>query len=166
MRLDLRKIIDNPGSSLSFDFAVDTEFLDFDSVLEYISAPRAEGRVYNEAGVLRLEGGVRAGMKCVCDRCCESFEREKLTRVDVVLTEEDREEELDLFILDNCAVDLQDVMSTCFILDMDSKTLCDEDCKGLCPDCGKNLNQGPCGCTKPRDPRFAVLEQLLDKLEE
>ena len=38
-----------------------------------------------------------------------------------------------------------------------------EDCKGLCPSCGKNLNLGPCACRKPVDPRFAVLEQLLDK---
>ena len=39
----------------------------------------------------------------------------------------------------------------------------EEDCKGLCSTCGKNLNLGPCGCRKQIDPRFAVLEQLLDK---
>ena len=55
------------------------------------------------------------------------------------------------------------ILSTLFILDMDSKFLCREDCKGLCPKCGKNLNLGPCGCGKETDPRFAVLEQLLDK---
>ena len=46
---------------------------------------------------------------------------------------------------------------------METKFLCSEDCKGLCPRCGKNLNLGPCGCRKEPDPRFAVLEQLLDK---
>jgi uncharacterized protein len=57
---------------------------------------------------------------------------------------------------------LDEVLTTLFILDMDTKFLCREDCAGLCPQCGKNLNDGPCGCKKPRDPRMAVLEQLLD----
>ena len=67
-----------------------------------------------------------------------------------------------LFELINFVND-HEVLSTCFILDMETKFLCKEDCKGLCPSCGKNLNLGPCGCRKEIDPRFAVLEQLLDK---
>ena len=46
---------------------------------------------------------------------------------------------------------------------MDGKHLCSEDCKGLCPTCGKDLNEGPCGCGKEVDPRLAVLAKLLDK---
>ena len=58
---------------------------------------------------------------------------------------------------------MDEILSSLFILDMETKFLCREDCKGLCPTCGKNLNLGPCGCRKSLDPRFAVLEQLLDK---
>jgi uncharacterized protein len=54
------------------------------------------------------------------------------------------------------------VLTTCFILDMEIRFLCREDCKGLCARCGRNLNLGPCGCGKEIDPIFAVLEQLLD----
>ena len=50
------------------------------------------------------------------------------------------------------------------VLDMDTKTLCSEDCKGLCPRCGADLNQGPCSCAKKDvDPRLAVLAKLLEK---
>ena len=49
------------------------------------------------------------------------------------------------------------------VLDMDTKSLCRPDCAGLCDTCGANLNLGPCSCRKQRDPRLAVLEQLLDK---
>ena len=80
-----------------------------------------------------------------------------------MLTAEEQDDNVDLFPLDGDAVDLDEVLSTCFILDMETKFLCREDCKGLCPTCGKNLNLGPCGCRKQVDPRFAVLEQLLDK---
>ena len=69
----------------------------------------------------------------------------------------------ELFVLEGTEIDVQEVLSTCFILDMETKFLCREDCKGLCARCGRNLNLGPCGCGKEIDPRFAVLEQLLDK---
>ncbi len=59
-----------------------------------------------------------------------------------------------------------DVLETCFILNMDQKFLCSEDCKGLCERCGRNLNDGPCGCGKQLDPRMAVLSQLLDDIQE
>ena len=45
---------------------------------------------------------------------------------------------------------------------MDSRFLCREDCKGLCPKCGKDLNDGPCKCGEDQDPRLAVLAQLLE----
>ena len=163
MRLDLREIIANPGSQLSFSCEMETEGLDFPSVRAYKDRPLAVGRVYNEAGVLHLEGTLTAELTCVCDRCGAEFESEKVTDLDAVLVEEESEEHPEFFALDGNELDLDEVLSTCFILDMETKFLCREDCKGLCPGCGKNLNEGPCGCRKQTDPRFAVLEQLLDK---
>jgi uncharacterized protein len=49
-----------------------------------------------------------------------------------------------------------------FVLNMDSRLICSEDCKGVCPRCGKDLNQGSCSCEKEVDPRLAALKQLLD----
>ena len=69
------------------------------------------------------------------------------------------EEELKKF---KPCLDVDEVLSTSFILSMDTKCLCKPDCAGLCDRCGANLNLGPCRCQKPRDPRMAVLEQLLD----
>ena len=83
-----------------------------------------------------------------------------------VPAEPDAEDAPELFALESDAVDLDEVLETLFVLDMDSKFLCREDCKGLCAQCGANLNDGPCGCKKPIDPRLAVLEQLLDKKDD
>ena len=163
MRLDLREIIEVPGGSVPFSCELETDRLDFPSVRAYLSKPRAEGRVYNEAGVLHLEGRLTAEMRCVCDRCGAEFDSLKETELDGVIVEEESEEFPEFFVLDGNERDLDDVLSTCLILDMETKFLCREDCKGLCPRCGKNLNLGPCGCGKEIDPRFAVLEQLLDK---
>ena len=162
MRLDLREIIFVPGASIPFSCELETERLDFPSVKAYRAAPRAEGRVYNEAGVLHLEGELTAEMTCVCDRCGAEFDSTKVTPLDAVIVGEENEEYPEYFVLEGNEIDLDEILSTCLILDMETKFLCSEDCKGLCPQCGKNLNLGPCGCRQEPDPRFAVLEQLLD----
>ena len=76
------------------------------------------------------------------------------------LADEDNADEW-TFLLDGDNADLDDIMTTAFVLSMDSKLLCSEDCKGLCAKCGKNLNEGPCQCKPDVDPRFAALQQLL-----
>ena len=52
----------------------------------------------------------------------------------------------DIVLLESGRVDAGELARTALILGMDTKTLCSEDCKGLCPRCGANLNDGPCGC--------------------
>ena len=163
MRLNLRDIIEVPGGSIPFSCELETEGLDFPSIREYLTKPYAEGRVWNEAGILRLEGVLTAELLCVCDRCGEEFESTKETELDAVIVEENTGDDPELFVLQDDGIDLDEVLSALFVLDMETKFLCREDCKGLCPSCGKNLNLGPCTCRKTLDPRFAVLEQLLDK---
>ena len=163
MRLNLREIIEIPGGSVPFSCELETEGLEFPSIKEYTSRPFAEGRVFNEAGILTLEGTLTAEMICFCDRCGAEFESVKETELSVTIVEENTGDDPELYLLEGDEIDLDDLLSTCFVLDMETKFLCDEDCKGLCSSCGQNLNLGPCKCRKPIDPRFAVLEQLLDK---
>ena len=81
-----------------------------------------------------------------------------------VLAEEVEDERSDsIIVLENGCVDAGDLARTAFILEMDAKTLCSEDCKGICPGCGVDLNQGSCTCKKEVDPRLAVLARLLEK---
>ena len=163
MRLNLSEIIEIPGASLPFEVELDPEGLDFPAILAYRAQPHAVGRIVNEAGVLRLEGELTAELDCLCDRCGAEFFCTKHTRLHATIVEEDDGENPELFLLDGNEIDLDEILVTNFVLDMDSKFLCSENCLGLCEKCGKNLNLGPCGCRKNVDPRFAVLEQLLDK---
>lgn len=155
MQLDLRKILDTPGSALPFECELDIGNLDFPSVSGYAAPPQAQGIIYNEAGVLHLEGSVSADMLCICDRCGSEFESEKLTEVDVVLAEDDSGDDPDIFPIEGGEIDVAEVMATCFILDMETKFLCREDCKGL-------EGYGP---RDEIDPRLAVLQQLITEEE-
>ena len=162
MLLDLREIIEVPGRSVPFACELDAGELEFDSIREYKANPKAEGRVFNEAGILTLEGTVTADMTCVCDRCGKEFDSVKVTNIKALITDGDSDDP-EAFVLDGDKLDLGDALSTLFLLDMETKFLCREDCKGLCSECGADLNLGPCNCRKQIDPRLAVLEQLLDK---
>ena len=139
MRLDLRELIVNPERRLPFHLELETGDLDFPSVREYLRPPVADGVVSNEAGILHMRGTITAEMLCVCDRCGQEFESTKETAVDAVLVEEESEDNPELFVLEGTEIDAQEVLSTCFILDMETKFLCREDCKGLCA--GKKLIQ-------------------------
>lgn len=162
MLLDLREIIEVPGREVSFDCFVGTEGLSFESIREYKSDLHGVGKVFNEAGILTLEGVLSAEMTCVCDRCGKEFDSVKVMDIKALISDGESDDP-EAFVLDGDKLDLDEVLSTIFLLDMETKFLCREDCKGLCSRCGADLNLGPCNCKKQIDPRLAVLEQLLDK---
>ena len=166
MLLGLSKIIDSPGASVTFSTTVDLSDLCY-GVSYPVSEPvAAEGTVRNTAGVLVMTGAISTCIHGTCDRCARDFSREVRFPIDVVLVTELADEENEdewVFPLEGDSADLDDIVRTVFVLNLDSKLLCKEDCKGLCPQCGKNLNDGPCNCRKELDPRFAALKQLLEK---
>ena len=166
MSINLRAVIQNPGSRLPFRRELTADRLNSPSVVSFIEPPVGEGVIANNAGALTLRGSITAALRCVCDRCTAEFEK----RVDIPLevplaTELQDEENPDYFLLEGDELDIDDLLESGYILNMDSQFLCREDCKGLCPRCGADLNDGPCNCGKELDPRLAVLEQLLDNKE-
>ena len=166
MLLGLSGIIDRPGESLPFSCSVDLSDLLYGTCYPVSEPVVAEGTVRNTAGVLVMTGSVRTCIHGVCDRCAADFDREVEIPIDVVLVSEFANEENEdewVFPLEGDSADLDDIVRTVFVLNMDSKLLCKEDCQGLCCRCGKNLNDGPCNCQKELDPRFAALKQLLEK---
>ena len=164
MRLDLREIINIPGKSVPFDYSPALEELEFDSVARVLPDARAVGQVRNTAGVLELKANLSVDLECICARCLKEFPKHIEQPVEAVLADEIQDEEnSDIYLLEGDYIDLDEVILTAFVLNMDQRFLCSEDCKGLCPKCGKNLNDGPCDCKADVDPRLTVLSSLLEK---
>ena len=166
MLLGLSKIIDCPGQSVSFSTEVDLCDLRLGTCEPIKDPVLASGTVRNTAGVLMMKGMIQTRLYGVCDRCACDFERDIEIPIDVILVtelaNEDNEDEW-VFPLEGDSANLEDIVRTVFVLNLDSKLLCEPDCKGLCCKCGSNLNHGPCNCQKELDPRFAALRQLLEK---
>ena len=167
MRLDLRDIIHIPDAKKTFQYQLDLSQEDFYGARPIVHPIQAEGSVTNHAGALVLEGTARSLLELACDRCGKEFSREKVVVLDNLAAQElEDEEHDDILLLDGTELDLGEVVTTAFILAMDTKNLCSDDCKGLCAKCGADLNLGPCGCRPDVDPRLAALAQLLDKEAE
>ncbi|NBI67412.1 DUF177 domain-containing protein [Pseudoflavonifractor sp. 60] len=167
MRLELRDIIHVPDAKKAFQFQLDLSQEEFYGNRPIVRPVQVEGCVTNHAGALVLEGTACSVLDLVCDRCGKEFSREKVVVLDNLVAQElEDEENDDILLLDGTELDLDGAVTTAFILAMDTKNLCSDDCKGLCAKCGADLNPGPCGCRPDVDPRLAALAQLLDKEAE
>ena len=166
MRLDVKPILRNPEKRIPFQFEMDLSDMDFSGRCPICRPVLVEGEVYSSADVLHLTLTADTVLDAMCDRCGKEFTQEKKVTYDCVLSDELQDESnVDIVPLENDTVDADELARTAFILEMDTKTLCSEDCKGLCSRCGAALNLGPCSCKKEVDPRLAALAKLLENKE-
>ncbi len=119
-------------------------------------------RVLKEVTVI---GDVQFSIQTACSRCIESVTIELNPLVNLVLSpvdkisEEDDDDKHETYNGDE--VDLSNYIMEQIAISLPVKVVCSEDCKGLCPVCGINLNQENCTCdTEDIDPRFAILKNL------
>lgn len=124
---------------------------------------RVTGAIVNRAGVVMLEARAQFLFEGTCDRCLMEFTRPYDIPVEHILVTALENEDSDFVLLQDYQLPLDELVRDDILLELPYKNLCREDCRGLCPQCGKNLNDGLCGCTtKTEDPRLAVLKQLLN----
>ena len=100
---------------------------------------------------LYVHAEFKTGGVFTCDRCLEEFEREVSSGFGIVYVAENRAEvgeDDDMRVLspDTNYIDLDEDVRQYAILALPQKTLCTEDCAGLCPSCGTNLNRAKCEC--------------------
>ena len=164
MKLNLKRFAQEPGAVLPFDFELDLSQVEWNGQRPFAHNLRITGRVRNMAGAMVLNAKLSSVLSLVCDRCAKSFEREKTVEYETLLAFElANGESDDIVLLDGDGeLDLDGLMKEVFLLEMDTKNLCSEDCKGLCSGCGADLNREPCRCKKEIDPRLAKLAQLLE----
>ena len=135
---------------------------------------RVRGCITDDAGYMRLSLTATLPYRGTCARCLDpvegvfTLEFERTVAAEGSITEEQLAENEDSYVMirdGRLDVDLplREELLLCFPM----RLLCDEDCKGLCPKCGRSLKEGECGCpTKEIDPRLAVLQKWLDKNEK
>lgn len=127
--------------------------------------------VHKDKEKFRLVGSVRTELELPCSRCLEGFRLPVDASFDLrylpaaeMATEDEREiadEDLETSYYRDDQIELNELMREQFYLALPMKPLCRPDCRGLCPQCGANLNVSECACAPAwEDPRLAPLKQL------
>ncbi len=161
--LNLTKVFAEEGS-VSFRFDLDLSDLDFYGNVPFRKPVSVSGTVENFAGVVLLKASASFVFSSPCDRCGVQVERAYDLSFEHVVVSQAEDEESDGFIVaEDMQLDEQELLRDDLILWIPTKFLCKKDCKGLCDQCGKNLNEGECDCNhSATDPRLAVLQSLLN----
>ena len=174
MLLDLSLL---PESGLGFEFTIEPSQVELESRFSRMLVPALfVGKVISEEWTAVVKGTSDTKVERQCDRCLTRAEIEVGFTVERTYVKFDdlnaeRESKLDTTaveysILDSDQLDLLEVFGEHLLIAIPDKYVCKQDCRGLCPECGKNLNTATCDCNKKAiDPRWEALSSLKEDLD-
>ena len=150
LKVQIRK-----GEIIPFDFTRNAPELcgkDFLNDGEIVGEIKISGKVEDVGGRFLIRGKILCEKKFVCDRCLADSTQSQVHKFF---------EELETVPDEDDLIDIEEIVLDTMAAGQSLKNLFRDDCKGLCPVCGSNLNDGDCGCNRKEiDPRFAVLQDF------
>ena len=165
MKMSVEKALKLQGERLEFTVAVPAPAEEFeDEQIGFDGDVTLHGHMTGIGDSVALDGELTAALVSPCARCLEDARFDMKVPFDEVFVRQPDPDHPDAYLFEGSEVDLTDLVVANIAINLPMQFLCKPDCKGLCPKCGKNLNEGPCGCsTREIDSRLAVLQKLLDK---
>ena len=170
MIIDLRTI---SSDARRFNFTFEPVWWDgtgkYDQILGLDRPLEVHIEIYKTGGKYVLEGDLKGGLQVRCDRCLEIYHSDLESRFRLFLMPappgsdeselELSEEDLSVDFIVEDEIEMDEFVREQVYLSLPMKTLCKEDCSGLCPICGANLNMGPCECRPEKGhPGFRTLK--------
>ena len=163
MVLDVSQLIQNDGAVKELDLSISLDNMFFNGLDIVFTTPfKLKGTVKNIAGTLYLELNADVSFETQCARCLDTVSENLSFEIYEVFSKTPVENDDEVTVLESGNIDLDDVLEKAFVGVLPISYLCSDDCKGLCPDCGCNLNHETCSCDIDNtDPRLAVLKNFL-----
>lgn len=148
MLMQIKKVLNVPGTVEPFDFTVSEERLAQISGYVFHSPVRVTGQIDNHAGLVTLRFTVAFSLLVTCDRCLkETVQEFAYEESHTVVRRVESEEEADNYCLaKHESIDPEEIAVNDMLLELPTKMLCREDCKGLCPVCFCDRNETNCNC--------------------
>ena len=159
MICDVSTIMNTEGAQSPFSGCI--EALSLTSDVEVLKT-QLEGSISCTGGVLMLEAHVEANVKTVCARCLKdiTFPVTFDFSETLVLAGQETDADADSVIFfEGKEIDVGEIAVNNLLLNISSKYLCKDDCRGICSKCGKNLNDGDCSCD------FFEIDERWEKLK-
>lgn len=175
MLLDITELLSVNGLKETFQVRYEQDSFKKDGEVYPVSeSPAFELTIANMGNrKLQIQGDGRVALLMPCARCLEQVEipvefsldrRVNLNVENLNQADEDLEE---MCYIDGCRLDADALIHTEILINLPISILCSENCKGLCPKCGADLNKGECGCSREQlDPRMAVIRDIFKDFKE
>ena len=165
MIIDVSSILKEIGGKIDVDCSIDfneTEFLG--GVYKFTSPVTVKGAVKNNGESLTFTAECASTFNTQCARCGRDIEAVLTFIVDEDLMQDNGEvTDEDVILFDAGTVDIDEFILIGFFMNENGKHLCSEDCAGLCPKCGCNLNEKQCDCDNEAiDPRWSALVDIMN----
>ena len=158
MFIQLEAIFNGGVERLPLDYEFDFSKEELGGVFPFTTPVILKGEIRNTAGIVTIKAKADFSIEVSCDRCAEDIKPEFTVDVEHGLVASlNHEDNDDYILLEDMKLDVEQLTLEDIYLALPGKFLCKEDCKGLCSECGANLNESSCDCKKPIDPRWAAL---------
>ena len=140
MILDLEPIFNNEGMVKEFSYELDLSEQELSGVKPFSTPVRVSGSVGNHTGVVELSAKAEFVLDMNCDRCAKPIKLALTADVfHTLVTSLNDEANDELLLINELRFDLDPLVTEDIFLELPSKFLCSEDCKGVCPKCGKEI---------------------------
>lgn len=161
MKINVSRILKDVYSSIEAEGEVKIPLIHYNREDITVNAPiKVKALITNTGDNLQITGHIQADMILKCSRCLKDFNHVFNTDFEEEISNKVDTE--DIIYFEGDTVDLTDIVVNNLLLALPMKFLCSEECKGLCPCCGRDINSSKCDCTDENlDPRLTVLKDLL-----
>lgn len=152
MILQLKRIFERIGDGIDICGEIPLEELrELGGCESFVTPVSLKGRAVNRAGMVSLDYTAGVTVRHLCDRCLDEFDREYSFGFSHILTRSEAPEGDDDVYCEGGVLDMNELAISDLLVEFPTKVVCREDCKGLCPVCGCNLNREQCGCAENPD---------------
>ncbi|MGO3751148.1 MAG: YceD family protein [Peptoniphilaceae bacterium] len=174
IKLNIKNFLESSDKVMNFDGKLENQETKYDiSDLNLKFPIEYKGTIYDIDKEILLDLYIKYKYNTQCDRCLKPILKEEDSNFKGYLLKGEypeaiEESDVQYFELNNdYEILLDDIIISQIITDRPFKNLCDEDCRGLCPQCGQDLNNGNCDCDKNNniDIRFEKLKNLFNDEE-
>ncbi len=170
MIVDLTGVLKETGNKITLMGDIDLDDVNYlGEDFHFIGPSKIDGTIFNNGKSLVLNAEVEICLSVKCARCTKDIEENISFDIEESLVREEdySDTDGDAVVFTGSEIDITDIVQTGFFMNVPGKFLCSEDCKGLCPTCGADLNAGECQCDKEAyDPRWEALKQIMDSKED
>ena len=167
MKVQILDIISGKDRSKKIEYTFEIPPFDFEGdIIKSIGSCKVVGDILSDGDILIVSANIKTDLEMICSRCLDTFIYPIDIDIEERFTTNSKSEDGEAVVVMDDVLDITEVVETSIISTLPIKRICKDDCKGLCQECGCNLNLDTCSCNKEDvDIRFESLRELLDNKE-